>query len=174
MSAAALVSVQEYLNTTWHPDRDFVDGEVVERTLGEFSHGRLQLNMGAWLRARENAWRFRAVVEVRLQITTSRFRIPDVMLVSADAPREQIVRTPPLVCIEILSPDDSMRRMMDRLDDYFSIGVPVCWVVDPVRGCGWIATRGNLAEVADGVLRAGVIEMPLAEVLENETDACGL
>jgi len=168
MATATLIPVEEYLATVWRPDRDFIDGEVLERKIGEFSHGRLQLNMGAWLRAREIAWRFRAVLEVRLQITTSRFRVPDLMLVSANAPREEIVRTAPLVCIEILSRGDSMRDMMERLDDYFAIGVPVCWIVDPVRGCGWIATRGNLAEVADGVLRAGVIEMPLGEVLEQE------
>jgi len=168
MATAALISVEEYLASAWHPDRDFIEGEVRERTMGEFSHGRLQLNIGTWLKSREKAWRFRAVTEVRLQISTSRFRIPDLMLVSTDAPREQIVRTPPLVCIEILSRGDSMRDMMDRLDDYFALGVPVCWVVDPVRGCGWIATPGHLAEASDGVLRAGAIKMPLAEVLENE------
>ena len=168
MATAALISVQEYLETAWRPDRDFIDGEVLERKMGEFSHGRLQLSIGVWLRPREAAWRFRAVSEVRLQISTSRFRVPDLMLVSAGAPREEIVRTAPLVCIEILSRGDSMRDMMERLSDYFAIGVSVCWIVDPVRGCGWIATPGHLAEVADGVLRAGVIEMPLAEVLENE------
>ena len=89
-------------------------------------------------------------------------------MVSADAPREEIVRTAPLVCIEILSRGDSMHDMMERLDDYFAIGVAVCWIVDPIRGCGWIATRGHLAEASDGVLRAGAIELPLAEVLENE------
>jgi Uma2 family endonuclease len=103
-----------------------------------------------------------------LKISSSRFRIPDLMLVSSEAPREQIVRSPPLVCIEVLSRGDTMREIMERLDDYFAIGVPVGWIIDPVRVCGWIATPGNLAEATDGILRAGVIEMPLAEVLENE------
>ncbi len=90
MATAALISVQEYLATTWHPDRDFVDGEVVERTMGELSHGELQANIIVWSRPRQKAGRFRAVPEVRLQISTSRFRIPDVMLISVDAPREEI------------------------------------------------------------------------------------
>jgi Uma2 family endonuclease len=171
MATGAPISVEEYLATAWHPDCDFIDGEVRERTIGEFSHGRMQVNIGVWLRAREKEWRFLAVPEVRLQISTSTFRIPDLMLIASDAPREEIVRTAPLVCIEILSRGDTvrdMRDMIERLDDYFAIGVPVCRVVDPVRGCGWIATRGRLTEVFDGVLRAGVIEMPLAEVLEIE------
>ena len=168
MATAALISVQEYLATVWRPDRDYVDGEVLERNMGEYSHGRLQARIVAWLMSRERAWRFRVVTEVRLQISSSHFRIPDLMLVSADAPHEEIVRTPPLVCIEILSRGDTMRDMMERLNDYFAIGVPVCWVIDPVRGTGWTATPGHLAESTDGILRAGAIELPLAEVLEIE------
>jgi Uma2 family endonuclease len=114
MATAALISVQEYLATSWRPDRDFVDGEVRERTMGEFSQGRMRGRIVVWLSPRERAWRFRAVPEVRLQISTSRFRIPDVMLVSADAPREEIVRTAPLVCIEILSRSNTVRDMFSK------------------------------------------------------------
>jgi hypothetical protein len=62
---------------------------------------------------------------VRLQISPSRIRIPDLMLIAADAPREEIVRTAPLVCVELLSRGDTMRDMMQRLEDYFATGVPV-------------------------------------------------
>ncbi len=168
MATAARISVQEYLDSFWRPDRDFVDGATLERNYGEYSHGRLHANVAVWMHSREKAGRFHIVPEVRLQISSSRFRIPDLMLISRDAPREEIVRTAPLLCIEIVSRDDTFRDMMDRLNDYFSIGVPVCWVIDPVRGCGWVATPGNLAEAVDGVLSAGAIEMPLAEVFEAE------
>ena len=56
---------------------------------------------------------------------------------------------------------------MERVKDYFQIGVPVCWIIDPALGSAWVATPGHLAEPADGILRAGEIEMPLAEVLEQ-------
>jgi hypothetical protein len=55
---------------------------------------------------------------------------------------------------------------MRRLDDYFRIGVPICWVIDPLDRRGWIALPGHWTEPADGVLRAGEIEVPLIEVLE--------
>jgi len=109
----------------------------------------------------------KAVVEVRLQVTPTRFRIPDVMVLSSDAPREEIVRTPPLLCIEILSPEDRMSRIMERVRDYFQIGVPVCWIIDLANRSAWVATPGQLTEPADGILRAGEIEMSLAEVLES-------
>src|SRR5580698_8204353 len=139
MATATLVSVEEYLASIWHPDRDYVDGELAERNMGELGHGRIQLLIGAWLLAREARWRVKAVTEVRLQISSSRFRIPDLMVLSIEAPHEKIVRTPPLLCIEILSPEDRMSRIMERVRDYFQIGVPVCWIIDPELGSGWIA-----------------------------------
>src|SRR5580658_3829858 len=121
MATATLVSVEEYLASIWRPDLDYVDGQLIERNMGELSHGRLQGLIFAWMLQREARWRMKAVVEVRLQITSSRFRIPDVMVLSSGAPHEEIVRTPPLLCIEILSPEDRMSRIMERVRDYFQI-----------------------------------------------------
>jgi Uma2 family endonuclease len=166
MATGTLLSVEEYLATTWRPDRDYLEGELVERNMGELSHGRLQTLIGAWLLRDEARWRIKAVTEVRLQINSRRFRIPDVMVLSSEAPQEEIVRTPPLLCIEILSRGDTLDFVWDRIEDYFSIGLPVCWVIDPIRRRAWMATPGQLAKATDGILRADEIEMPLADVLE--------
>ena len=42
MSTGTLISVEEYLATSYRPDCDYVDGHVVERNLGEFDHSSLQ------------------------------------------------------------------------------------------------------------------------------------
>src|SRR5579863_1321642 len=144
MATGALVSVEEYLASTWHPDRDYVDGELIERNIGELSHGRLQTLIAAWLCGRETRWRIKAVTEVRLQINSSRFRIPDIMVLSGDAPHEEIVGTLPLLCIEILSRRDTVDLIFDRIEDYFSMGVPFCWVINPVRQRAWAAAPGRL------------------------------
>jgi len=47
MAVAAPVLVEEYLNGTYRPDCDYIDGELAERNTGELSHGQMQLNMGA-------------------------------------------------------------------------------------------------------------------------------
>jgi Uma2 family endonuclease len=104
--------------------------------------------------------------EQRVQVQATRFRVPDVCLLVEDAPREKIVTTPPLLCIEILSPEDRMTRYLERVNDYFDMGVPTCWVIDPVARRAWVATPGLLAEATDGILRSGDLEMPLAEVLK--------
>lgn len=161
MATGTLVSVEEYLNTTYRPDCDYIDGEVVERNVGKRKHGRLQGEIYAWLRARETPLRVAALVEVRLKITPRRYRIPDVMVLASDAPYEDIVLTPPLLCIEILSPLDSLSSIWDRVQDYLSIGVPACWIVDPESRRGWTATSAGLVEAKNGILQAGVISMPL-------------
>jgi Uma2 family endonuclease len=166
MAIGALVSVEEYLNTSYRPDCDYVDGEVRERNLGELEHCSAQREIMFYLGDHYPQLRKRLLPEQRVQVNPSRFRVADVCVLAEDAPREKIVRTPPMLCIEILSPEDTMNKLMERVKDYFNMGVPACWIVDPIAREAWIATRGQLIEATDGVLRAGGIEMPLNEVLE--------
>jgi len=160
------ISVGEYLSTSYRPDCDYIHGEVVERNGGERKHGRLQIVIGAWFLSRETQWRIKVFTEVRVKVAERRFRIPDVVVLSVDAPDEPVVITPPLLCIEVLSPCDNLNQIWDRTQDYFGIGVPVCWIIDPESRRGWIVTPAGLVEAKDGILRAGEIIMPLADVLE--------
>ena len=50
MAAAVQISVAEYLNTSYRPDCDYVDGEVRERNLGELDHSSTQSEIIVWLR----------------------------------------------------------------------------------------------------------------------------
>ena len=62
-----------------------------------------------------------------------------------------------------------MTRFMAKLSDFAEMGVPACWIIDPIARRAWTAasgTSGILAEATDGILRAGGLEMLLAEVLE--------
>ena len=38
-----LISVEEYLHTTYDPDCDYVDGEVLERNMGDQAHSTTQV-----------------------------------------------------------------------------------------------------------------------------------
>ncbi len=167
MAVGTLISVEEYLNTSYRPDCDYVDGEVRERNLGEFDHSSMQGEIIFWLRSHYSGLGRRVLPEQRVQVKPTRFRIPDVCVLAEGAPREAVTRTPPLLCVEILLREDRMNEVVERLDDYFHMGVPVCWMIDPAKGRGWIATPGQLSEPSDGILRAGDIEMPLSEVVEN-------
>ncbi|MEP7365960.1 MAG: Uma2 family endonuclease [Acidobacteriota bacterium] len=151
MSAEQRVSVQEYLATAYRPDRDYVEGVVEERNLGEFDHSRLQLLIAAALMQGESRHGFIALTEQRVQVKPDRFRIPDVCIIRKQD-REQIVTKAPLLCVEILSPEDTHTRLVVRLEDYLALGVPECWVVDPKLRRGYVYSQAGLIPAHDGVL----------------------
>jgi Uma2 family endonuclease len=167
MTTRTLIPVEEYLTTVYRPDCDYVDGEVLERNLGERDHGRLQVKLSAYFLARQSQWNTYVIVEQRVQVRPGRYRIPDVCVILGKT-EEQVLTIPPFLCIEILSPEDRMTRVRDRIDDYFKMGVPNVWVVDPSRREAFeSAPSGDLHRVT-GALRTTdpVLEVPLAEIFE--------
>jgi len=145
-TAPPLLSIEEYLRTSYHPDADYVDGEIEERNLGEYEHARLQLLIGSFFYAHEKDWNIQGVVEQRIRINSSRIRIADLAILRADAPREKVTETPPLICIEIMSPEDRLSRARQVLADYFAMGVPNIWLIDPIRRSAHIFNATGLHE----------------------------
>jgi Uma2 family endonuclease len=168
---ATRISVEEYLAASYRPDCDYVDGRIEERNLGELDHSSLQTNIAIYLGSRRKQLGITVVVEQRVQVSPTRFRIPDVCVVLGKT-TEQVFRTPPFLCIEILSPEDRMSRVEQRIDDYLAMGVKYVWVLDPSTGDPssrhvYSATReAGLQEFKGAVLRTEdpVLELPLAEV----------
>ncbi len=169
MSSATLVSVQEYLAASFDPDRDYVDGELQERNLGEQPHSRTQVLLAIFLGQREAQWGIRVLTEQRVQVSPTRFRIPDVCVLMASDPRDPIVRRAPFLCIEILSPEDKVSRLNERLADYFQMGVRYVWVLDPLTRRAFCYTPGEMHEVLDGALRTNNpdIAVPLTDAFEE-------
>ena len=163
MPARTLISVEEYLRTSYRPDCDYVDGEVVGRNMGEWDHSRLQGKLLVYLARYEKAGCI-AVPEQRVQVGAARFRIPDICLVLGE-PGEKILTKPPFLCIEVLSPEDRLSRVMVRVKEYLTMGVPYIWVFDPETKRAYDASAGDLREVGD-LLATGDprIEIRLAEV----------
>jgi Uma2 family endonuclease len=71
---------------------------------------------------------------------------------SADAPREQIIRYPPLLCIEVLSPEDRVSRMRQRIRDFIEMGVSQVWIFDPQSRTVMICDGEKTVEQWGGVL----------------------
>ena len=42
MASSVLIPVSEYLRTTYRPDCDYIDGELMERNIGEETHAEIQ------------------------------------------------------------------------------------------------------------------------------------
>jgi Uma2 family endonuclease len=129
-----------------------VDGRIEERNLGEHDHGLLQALLSALFTNNRTAWNVRTVTEVRTQVKSARYRVPDVSILRAGAPREPIVTHPQLVAIEILSPEDRLNRLQEKIDDYVEFGIENIWVIDPETRRAWTADHAGLHPVQNGEL----------------------
>ncbi|MCU1325527.1 MAG: hypothetical protein JWN34_897 [Bryobacterales bacterium] len=161
-SAATALSVTDYLDTAYRPDRELIDGELQERNVGEYDHANLQGALIALLRSRQREWNVRVLPEQRLRVSPSRFRIPDVCIVSRDQAIEPVFTRAPLACLEVLSPSDTLASLQDRIDDYLAFGVGTVWVLDPVLRRAWWCTKGALTEPRDGTLRVAGTAIAIA------------
>jgi Uma2 family endonuclease len=147
MANTTQISVTEYLQTSYRPDREYVDGEVRERNVGKWEHARVQWLLAGWFMNHETMWGVIGSTEQRVQITSDRVRIPDLVVVAA-GPQPDVLIEPPLLVIEILSPEDSYSDTQERAEDYLSMGVGTVWIIDPktrtgrmCNGAVWTAAR---------------------------------
>jgi Uma2 family endonuclease len=131
MATTTHVPVEVYLRSSYEPDAEYVDGAIEERPMGENDHSAWQLAILKWFLQHEKDWNVRLRPELRVQVATTRFRVPDVTVLDRDQPVEPIVTQPPLAVFEILSPEDSLQRLKRKLEDYRVMGIPEIWVIDP-------------------------------------------
>src|SRR5579864_1993986 len=167
MDATTLVSVEEYLRTSFpDADREYIDGRIVERNVGEVDHSDVQSALAHYLRQHyQRVW---VGVVVRVQVKRTRIRIPDVTVMAGSKPAERIIRKPPAVAVEVLSPDDRAGDLEEKVNDYLAFGVPYVWVINPQTRRAYIHTPKGSHEAKDGMLRAesAGLEVPLSEILE--------
>ena len=164
-----MVTVHEYLNTNYSDgDREYVDGIVVERNLGEKDHSKVQKRLTGWFLAREVSEGLISFPEQRVQVKPSRFRIPDICVYFGSEPDDQVFHTPPFLEFKILSKDDRASEMLEKVDDYLTFGVRFVWVIDPRRKTAVVHTQDAAREVKDGFLRTHdpEIALPLSYLFE--------
>ena len=163
MAVATLVPIEEYLSTSWDPDREYVDGRLIERNVGELDHSYLQTLLAKLLDRRG----LFAFVELRVQVRANRFRIPDVLAVR-QMPSGRFLRRPPYIVVEVLSPDDRTRDLDDKIDDYLAFGVENIWVIDPGRFRVTVWTRDGGRICRDTVDTSdGEFSVPLSEIFAD-------
>ena len=177
MAAAVTFTVplEEYLSTCYRPDCDWIDGELKERNMGEQPHARVQGFLAYLFRSNRTAWEVVSLPEQRVQTSARHYRIADLCLVRRDLPMEPIVRTPPILCVEILSRDDRMSEIQERVEDYLAMGVQAVWVIDPRRRRAYHSFLQNappaLQQVIGSLTVPGTpIAVPIAEIFAELDD----
>ncbi len=161
----ALVTIGDYLKTSYRPDVHFIDGELEGRNVGEFEHATFQSALAGWFWPRRTEWQIHPVVEQRIRVSTDHVRVCDVAVLLTGAPRESVTTTPPLICIEILSPEDRLSRAKLVLADYLAMGVPNIWLIDPIRRAAFTfdVTGLHEADVTRLVVTGTPVHLDLTE-----------
>ena len=135
MATRTLVPLEAYLRSSdYEPDAEYVNGEIEERPMGEFGHADWQSAICSWFLQHAKEWNIRVLPELRVQVAATNFRIPDVTILDRSLPVEQIITHPPIAVFEVLSPEDTVKKLKRKLADYAAMGIPQIWVVDPDSG----------------------------------------
>lgn len=160
--------IELYLHTSYHPDREFVDGQIVERNLGEKTHSAALGGVIVYFGARSADYGIKVFPGVRVQVSPTRVRVPDVTVIKNSQFQGEIFTSPPHLCIEILSDDDTLVDMQEKIDDYLKFGVPYVWIINPRLRKGYVATKSGMVEARSGILETSdpEIRVPLAELLD--------
>ena len=131
-----LISLEDYLHTSYKPDVEYIDGELKEKPVVQWMHSNLQANLCLWFGQHKKEWKIIVGVESRTQVSSTQVRLPDVV-VDYKGHHPQVLTAPPLILIEILSPSDTFAAMQKRIDDYLKMGAPNVWIIDPEARLGF-------------------------------------
>jgi len=170
-----VTTLQEYLNTSYEPDREFVEpGTLVERNLGTPRHGLLQTLIAGFFLQYRKTHDLAIFTETRLSMQGGhRFRIPDVMVLHRPYKKGKVIVDVPTLVVEIKSPDDTLGEMIAKCIEYERLGVSSILVVDPDRDNlrGWLFVQGKLQLIEGGTVSLKVqgeaIDVPFGQMFEE-------
>ena len=166
MSTRALVPVEEYLRMSFEgPDPEYLDGELVERNLGDDSHSSTQSNLDGILHPLKKKFRIHVRPEIHMRLTPTRIRVAD-LAIFREKPADRIPSSPPYVVVEIVSPGDRYIEIHDKLEEYRHWGIKHIWLMDPTSQTFSVYDDAGLREVPLLVLPEYELTIQKSDVFE--------
>ncbi|HEY0758510.1 MAG TPA: Uma2 family endonuclease [Acidisarcina sp.] len=163
MATKTLLPIEVYNRTSYAPDREFIDGELRERNVGTFEHARIQLLLGTLFQVHSREWNIQPVTECRMRVNEQRTRIPDLAVLSR-GPHPSVLTDPPLIVVEVLSPDDTYGDMRERALDYSRMGIAHIWLVDPLTRTGQVFHENRWNDVTEFAVPSTSVRITLASL----------
>jgi Uma2 family endonuclease len=165
----AAVRLDEYLRTPYSPDREYRDGVVLERNVGDKEHSRLQARLAQYLGRRRKQWNIEVYTELRVRVRENWYPLADVCIYSLPDFDERYPSRPPLLWIEILSEDDVAKDVWRKASDLLRCGVPAIWIIDPATLESELRTADGIHQVKDKILHVpnSAIEISLVDAMEE-------
>jgi Uma2 family endonuclease len=163
------MDVGEYLRTSFEgADCEYLDGEIIERNMGELPHSDVQGNLYRRLWQLRSRLGLRVLPEIRIQISPTRYRVADLAAWRNDNIGTGIPTIAPFLVVEVLSPEDRMVRMLPKIQEYLAFGVEWIWIVDPQEQSALLYSQKNPAGAVCDVLRTENpdIQIPLSAAFD--------
>ncbi len=147
MPLLSTVSLEEYLQTSYKPECEFISGQLYPKAMGSNYHSALQARLTFLLMSIHGLSR-RVRTEQNLRVEDQVILIPDVCVLREENDElVSYIAEPPTLCIEVLSPSDRTSEAVEKCRSYVRWGVSACWIVDPVERRGWTLTISGLEKV---------------------------
>ena len=161
--AATLVSVDEYLRTSYKPACEYRDGVLTQKAMPTGKHAFLQTRIGHYiLSAYSQFW---VGLELTVRLSEDRYVVPDVAVQYLDRVQNPYPTNPIPLCVEILSPDDRFSETVSKAEEYLAWGVPTVWIVDPEKQMAWSYDNQRGLHDATAHFIAGEISISLADLV---------
>ncbi|NPA12573.1 MAG: Uma2 family endonuclease [Aquificae bacterium] len=115
---------------------EVIDGEIKEMSPAGFLHGKLEglIFSFLWKKLKDKGYMSVGEVGVLINKDPLRVRGADIVFISKEKVEKEpigILEVPPDLIIEIVSPSNTLTEMEEKIQDYFSIGVPKVILIDP-------------------------------------------
>jgi Uma2 family endonuclease len=169
MGAGTRISMGAYLSTSYSPDREFRDGVLVERNVGDNAQSLLQAALAAYFYRRRKAWQIQVLTALRIKVRGGWYSVPDVCAYSLPDLTDRYPSTLPLLWMEILSDDDTMSEVRNKASELIACGVPWVWIIDQHTLESELHSKNSVQQVPEKTLRlpGTPIEILLQAVLEE-------
>ena len=166
------VPLEEYLATSYRPDCEYMDGEIRERNVGKWEHARLQALLTVLLHGYEKEWGLLVSTEQRTQVSLTRVRVPDLVLVRAGR-QPDVLLAPPVLIVEILLPADTFSGLRERVNDYQRMGVETVWIIDPNTRTGQVCSGDSWTSAGTLTVAGTSIQVELDPLFRSLDDFNG-
>ena len=162
-----MISLEEYLHSSYSPDKEYLDGVLVERNVGDYPHAVLQTALAAYLHRRRKQWNIQPCTELRIRIREKRYRIPDVWVYPLPVSEERFPSRMPILWVEIMSQEDKILDIWSKASELIEAGVPNVWIINPNTLESQLRSAAGVSDVPDKILRLpdSPIVIPLLDVM---------
>ena len=170
MATVLHIPLNENLGISFRPDREYVDGQIRKRKVGKWEHARVQWLLALWFGSHEKEWGITGSTEQRVRVSENRVPVPHLVALLA-GPQPEVLTDPPLLVIEILSPDDTYSDTQELAQDYRAMGAETVWIVDAKTRTGRICSATEWVEASRLEVKGSPLYVDLPHIFSQLTAA---